>query len=297
FRQENGPDDKANAIVSLFTQGDDCRLLCLEAAVADDPSCAAAWQELVLRTEEPQRRLEAIAAWEVSDPDNAAPRYLRAWACESQGDRNACLEALRAGNALAACRFPAPLQPEQFRLAYPNDASLPEAAGQAVTTAALANLLYLQDLAEDDVRVAQRLHALAAALANDAASATALQVSPENMGVQLRALGLHLIGGAESNASQVRHGLAILQLGAAIDQAVDQQSALSQYDFHLQRSTRELSAGLLQWQARSNRLLEDRVSILRGRVDLRAEERAAMQALVTQPRLQAGLMAESATTR
>ena len=292
FRQANGPDDEVNAVAALFTDSADCRLLCLEAAAAEDPSCTAAWLELALRSEDPQRRRDAISAWESVEPDNAAPHYLRAWVCQLQGDRTGCLEALQAGNVHPRCTFPSALKPQRFQMTYPDDASLPEAAGQPVTTAAFGNLLFLHDLADASPSASALLHALAATLANDAA--TQSQTPTESIGWLLRGLGTHLIGGADADAEQVRHGLGILQLGAAIDQSVDERSALSQYDFHWQRSTRELSAGLLQWQARANRLLEDRTAILKGRIDLSAEERTAMQALVTQPRLQAGLMAESA---
>lgn len=287
FCDSADPDDDMTAFAERFTDGETCRRLCLEAAVAEDPMSAAGWQQLALHGTAGDR-MRAVEAWQSIEPENAAAWYAEALLLHAAGEAAAALAAIEAGNDCPHCRFPELELPQEFRATFPEDESLSVVAGRPVTPAALSNLLYLRGQAQPVSDLTAELHQLAAALVEDSpASAT---VSAQ-LASELQRFGGRLLTADEATAAQVRHGLAIAQLGAGLEEAISQQSGVARFDFHWQRSTRELSAGLGRWNARARQLLEDRTAILRGQVDLHGEELAAMHKLLSEPRLQPALAA------
>jgi hypothetical protein len=285
------PSDAASGelLVSRFVDPAALSVVCLEAAVADDPACIAAWQALALRGG-PVRRREAAQAWQRLEPLNAAPVYLEA-ALLWDAAPAAAKQALRRADGLPRCEFPQPQLPMNFSAVIPRDEAVGALAGAPLTPAALSNLLRLHQGRRFAPRLEIELHRLAERLADPAV----LGANAPETAVLLRRMGSRLVLCGTATADQVRRGLGILQVGAGAEQSVDSRLALSDYDFRLQRSTRELSAGVALWTARERELLEDRDALLSGEIDLCAEERAAMQALLSQPRLQAGLAVDAAS--
>lgn len=289
FRTDPESDGDASRIAGLFTRGDDCTLLCLEAAVAEAPRDPSTLHALALRVDG-QRRADVLAAWQSADPGNAAPWYLESISHHAAGDLPAAIAALTAGGAQPHCEFPTIELPTQFQARFATDPALGRASGQAVKPHALANLIHLRDEGSHSPNPAAQLHQLALTLTEAAADSKQRPAAPRIAAV-LRRVGAQLLTARRPTATQVRHGLAILQLGAGLESAADGRPALSDYDFHLQRSTRELSAGLSRWNDRARELLQDRDAILTGAIDLRGEEHAAMHKLVTAPPLQPVLAA------
>ena len=69
FRRGDDSDIRLKRIVRAFADPNDCAWLCLEAAVAEDASCWAAWFELIRRAEDPALALALLEAGkEVGSP-------------------------------------------------------------------------------------------------------------------------------------------------------------------------------------------------------------------------------------
>ncbi|MFV0442964.1 MAG: hypothetical protein ACK5Q5_05295 [Planctomycetaceae bacterium] len=292
FRTTADVDNPSGQLADLFIRSGSCARLCLEAAVVDDPTCVAAWAALAMQGDGGQR-LAAIEQWQSLDPENAVPRYVAALAHQTRGDTAAALTAIRSGNACLACRFPAEMTPRLFDVSLTES---PDTTGpadqQRLTPVGLSNLLQLDEAGKSGPNPAADLHRVALMLAESVVPSA----DPEHaatVAAALQRLGTQLMTAAPTSATQVRHGVAILQLGAGLEGDVDSQSALTGYDFHLQRTTRELSAGLSRWNERASELLGDREAILHGHVDLRKEEQSAMHKLLTAPLLQPVLAARS----
>lgn len=280
-------DERFNYLAEAILDPQAEPLLCLEAAVAADPACIVAWSELAGRSH-PSRALPAAQAWRRLEPDNAAPSYYAALASLRSGAASAAVAELQTAGAAPAFRLSRLPLPTGFENIAPQDAVPGAMSGGPISPVVLSNLHFLERSATAAAATAAVWQTLAELLTQPGSQAA----DPQVLEPLLRQLGARLLSTPDATADEVSQGIAIVLLAASLESNVAEAATLSQFDFRLQRSTRELSSGLGRWNQRLEQLLADRDAWLSGRIDLADEERRAMQLLLSQPRLQAALAAE-----